>query len=272
MHDYLDSRPNRARRRQVTLFVVAAIVVAGVAAVVAGGVGGPASPSGDQRPGWSALPEPPIEPRTNPAVSSLDDDSVAIVGGRSYLPDDNSYVVHADGALYDVGERRWTQLPPLPQPLEAPAAADADGRLVIIGVPCQQFDPEDGDCSPGGYASYVYDSAADVWEETPLPAAAQPSDDRMEQPPPARSHAVEGLAIFSLGAPGTVIATRLNRPPGGSSRTPPTRRSRFARPTTAWSRWPIAIAAARTSSMTKRKASPTSPASRRVWTPHLRRS
>lgn len=72
-----------------------------------------------------AIPDAPISFRSGPAAVAVGD-SVFIWGGV----DGNG--LRSDGATFDVGEQRWTELPPAPLPAGPPLAAVGAGNEILV--------------------------------------------------------------------------------------------------------------------------------------------
>jgi hypothetical protein len=212
-------RTTQDRHRRRGAQVLGAVATLAVAAVLVGQL-----TSGDDdtsvatraeeptEPGFTRLPEMPIEPTTNPAIAALPGGDVFVWGG--YTPGSVGVQLH-EGAVYDAATETWEQLPPLPddpaQPMNEARAAWTGDEVVMIASPgtdpspVYRWSPEtgewargvDGDstCGSGGGGVdqpawltgevYVpcedgriraYDPVADTWRTLP------PSPELMAQP------------------------------------------------------------------------------------------
>lgn len=106
------------------------------------------------------IPEAPIPPRRDPAAVAFDD-SVLIWGGS------DSNGPRSDGAIYQVDEERWRQLPPAPLPPGVPlVAAHTGDEIVVFGQ--QNRLGADEDLARGA----AFDPSTGEWRALPDAPAA----------------------------------------------------------------------------------------------------
>jgi len=121
----------------------------------------PVPPPGaiELEPGWNQLPELPIAPRINPAITELDDGDLFVWGG--FTPGSTGLQLF-DGAVLDAESGEWDVLPPAPEIVPNEADAIWTGGQVVV-MPSSGTEP---------FVPLVYDIDADTWTT----GAAGPDD------------------------------------------------------------------------------------------------
>jgi hypothetical protein len=121
------------------------------------------------RPGWHALTEPPIPPRTG-ALVATGEEVLLVAGSRVTGGHRWGAEVYRDAAAFDIASGRWRLLPRLPtDPLYGPEAVLIEGQVIVVGVACRRFDLEAEACTPGNYQAAAYDLSSQAWRRVSLP-------------------------------------------------------------------------------------------------------
>ena len=108
--------------------------------------------------------EEPWEQLTSYPTPIMDNRVVALDGSWYSVGGSDGSSSTLDVYRYDNATMAWTAVAPLPEALNAPAAAAIEGRVVVTGGWTESGDP--------GNATYVYDPGADAWTTaSPAPVA-----------------------------------------------------------------------------------------------------
>lgn len=133
--------------------------------------GSPASSAAELASGWEKLPDAPLSGRVDALVAAVRDVIVVAGGWNALCPPGADCVLpttppYADGALYDVGERRWRRIADAPVGLRAAVTAVV-GDDVYALTRC-----EGGPTCPAGRALLRYRTDEDEWDLLPAPDEA----------------------------------------------------------------------------------------------------
>lgn len=114
--------------------------------------------AGDARGGWTALAEPPVEPRLGAALAA-DADRLLLAGGWRHESPDNLFP--DDGALLNLETGEWQQISLPERRLSAVKAMAARGSFVVVAAVCVEGS-DDPNCVPEAdyFASFEPDSGA----------------------------------------------------------------------------------------------------------------
>jgi hypothetical protein len=145
--------------------------------------------------GWQALPQPPITDRSGPSVI-WSGREVFLIGGSSPTKNFDAVDHRTDGAAFDPATGRWRKLAAMPVRLWGLGSVWTGSQVVVLGIRCDTQDDE-GNCSPGGYASAVLDQNG-RWQAVLVPDSLQP-EYRPNPPGPEEVGWTGTEAVFTLG-------------------------------------------------------------------------
>jgi len=178
----IERRITTLGRRTAALRVAGAVAVvalaAGVALVATGDDGdeapvavestttvseSPTTTTTPLAPGWAAMADAPIAPRTDHLVLAMDDE-VLVWGGRTFVPLPNWPM---DGAVYAPATDSWRAVPDAPLPGFADGVWTGSEAILVSGGP-PQTSP---DMAPGPPGAAAFDPATDTWRPLAAPPA-----------------------------------------------------------------------------------------------------